>query len=59
LVATQQTDAYDRWACRWFLRWLSETPRPRIDTAAGIAGALEELPMEPVAAMEAVRQVVR
>jgi hypothetical protein len=37
LVAAQQLDAYDGWACRWLARWLNETPgvtadlRPRAD----------------------------
>jgi hypothetical protein len=26
LVATQQLDAYDGWACCWLARWLNETP---------------------------------
>jgi hypothetical protein len=59
LMAMRQTDACDRWACRWYVRWLSETPLPTIDAAAEIAGALEELPMGPVAPMETVQYAVR
>jgi hypothetical protein len=59
IVAMQRTEQYDAWAKRWFVRWLNETPRPRIDTAAEIAGALEELPIEPVAAMDAIRTLGR
>jgi hypothetical protein len=29
LVAAQQLDAYDGWACRWLARWLNETPGVR------------------------------
>lgn len=33
----------------WFVRWLTETPKPTISTAAEVAGALEDLPSEPKA----------
>ena len=56
LVATQQTDAYDGWACRWLTRWLSETPGATIERAADLAGALADLPAEPLAADEAIRR---
>jgi hypothetical protein len=57
LVATQQTEAYDSWACRWLARWLSETPGATIERAAELAGALADLPTEPLAADEAIRRV--
>jgi hypothetical protein len=54
LVAAQQLDAYDGWACRWLARWLSETPGVTIDLAAEVAASLAELPAEP-AAFETLR----
>jgi hypothetical protein len=48
----QQTDAYDAWARRWFLRWLSESERPSIEVAAELAGTLADLPSEPQALQE-------
>ena len=55
LVATQQHDIYDVWACRWLARWLSETPGATIDQAAEIAGSLADLPSEPRESLEAIR----
>ena len=54
LVAAQQLDAYDGWACRWLARWLNETPGVTIDLAAEVAPSLAELPAEP-AALETLR----
>lgn len=54
LVVVQQPDAYDGWACRWLARWLSETQGATIDQAAEIAEALAEIPIEPLAALEAI-----
>jgi hypothetical protein len=48
LVAAER-DTFDAWACRWLARWLSESPRPTIEHAAELAGALAELPEEPQA----------
>jgi hypothetical protein len=59
LVATQQHDSYDVWACRWLARWLRETPQASIDQAAEIAGSLADLPSEPRAAIEAIDGVTR
>jgi hypothetical protein len=56
LIAAQRLDQYDRWACRWLGRWLAETSAATIDQAAEIAGALAELPLEPVAATDAIRR---
>jgi hypothetical protein len=47
LVAIQQHESYDRWACRWLARWLDEVSGATIDQAAEVAGALAELPSEP------------
>ena len=55
LVATQQLDTYDQWACRWLTRWLAETPGARIDAAAEVAAALADLPTEPGESLEAIR----
>ena len=49
LVAAQQLDAYDGWACRWPARWLNETPGVTADQAAEVAPSLAELPAEPTA----------
>jgi hypothetical protein len=49
LVAAQQLDAYDGWACRWLARWLNETPGVTADQAAELAASLAELPAEPAA----------
>ncbi len=49
LVAAEQPQDYDRWACRWLARWLSESGAATIDTAAELAGALVDLPSEPQA----------
>ena len=57
LVATQQLDAYDGWACRWLARWLSETPGVTADRAAEVAASLAELPAEP-AALDTLREFV-
>jgi hypothetical protein len=54
LVAAQQLDAYDGWACRWLARWLNETPGVTIDLAAEVTASLAELPAEP-AALETLR----
>ena len=54
LVAAQQLDAYDGWACRWLARWLTETPGVTADQAAEVAASLAELPSEP-AAFETLR----
>ena len=54
LVAAQQLDAYDGWACRWLARWLNETPGVTADQAAEVAASLAELPAEP-AAFETLR----
>ena len=54
LVAAQQLDAYDGWACRWLARWLTETPGVTADQAAEVAASLAELPAEP-AALETLR----
>jgi hypothetical protein len=56
LVAAQQLDAYDAWACRWLARWLSESRTATIDTAAELAATLAELPTEPAASVEAIRE---
>ncbi|MGA2321238.1 MAG: hypothetical protein ABSG95_10940 [Solirubrobacteraceae bacterium] len=48
LVANQQLDVYDEWACRWLARWLKETPGVTVDLAAEVAASLAELPAEPV-----------
>jgi hypothetical protein len=37
---------------------MSQANGPKIETAAEVAGALDDLPIEPVAAMEDVRQAV-
>jgi hypothetical protein len=42
LVAAQQLDAYDGWACRWLARWLNETPGVTYDRAAEVAASLAE-----------------
>jgi hypothetical protein len=58
LVAVQRHEEYDRWACRWLERWLSETGGATIDETAEIAGALAELPEEP-RSLDAIRGVLR
>jgi hypothetical protein len=57
LIAAQQHEEYDRWACRWLTRWLTETPGATIDQTAEIAGALAELPTEPES-FAAIRQAL-
>lgn len=54
LVAAQQLDAYDGWACRWLARWLNETPGVTAEQAAEVAASLAGLPGEP-AAFETLR----
>jgi hypothetical protein len=56
LVAAQQLDVYDGWACRWLTRWLNETPAKTIDEAAEVAAALAELPLEPLQALAVIRR---
>jgi hypothetical protein len=57
LVAAQQLEAYDGWACRWLARWLGETRGATIDQAAEIAGALADVPSEPDGGLEAILAV--
>jgi hypothetical protein len=56
LVAAQQLDTYDAWACRWLARWLSESQNATIDIAAELAATLAELPIEPDESVEAIRR---
>jgi hypothetical protein len=56
LVAAQELDSYDAWACRWLARWLSESHKATIDTAAELAATLAELPIEPGGSIEAIRR---
>lgn len=56
LVASQELDAYDAWACRWLARWLEESRKATIDTAAELAARLAELPVEPQESLEAIRR---
>jgi len=58
LVAIQQHESYDRWACRWLARWLEEATGPTIDRAADVAAALAELPSEPQA-FDAILRMLR
>ena len=53
LVAEQQPQDFDAWACRWFVRWLEARPRT-IEQAADVAGQLADLPAEP-SIIEALR----
>ena len=56
LIADQQPDAYNAWALRWLERWIGESPRPTIATAAELAGCLADLPVERHIALQAIRQ---
>jgi hypothetical protein len=56
LVAAQELDAYDAWACRWLARWLGESHKATIDTAAELAATLAELPAEPDGSIDAIRR---
>jgi hypothetical protein len=58
LIAAQQHEVYDRWACRWLMRWLEEASRATIDQAADVEGALAELPNEPES-LDAIREMLR
>jgi hypothetical protein len=57
LVAEQQPEHYDGWARRWLARWMDEAPAPSISSAADVAAALTDLPMEPVAAREELERL--
>jgi hypothetical protein len=56
LVAAQELDAYDAWACRWLARWLNESRAATIDTAAELATTLAELPSESSGSLDAIRR---
>ncbi len=56
LVVVRDLDAYDVWACRWLGRWLRETRGASIERAAELAGALADLPGEPVTALSVLRR---
>jgi nucleotide-binding universal stress UspA family protein len=56
LVAVQELDAYDAWACRWLARWLDESRKATIDRAAELAATLAELPVEPDGSVEEIRR---
>jgi hypothetical protein len=56
LVVVQDSGAYDEWACRWLARWLEEVRGASIETAAELAAALADLPIEPAAALAALRR---
>jgi hypothetical protein len=58
LVVGQQHESYDRWACRWLMRWLEEASAATIDQVADVAGALAELPNEPQS-LDAIREMLR
>jgi hypothetical protein len=55
LIAAQRPEAYDIWASRWMVRWLSEAHEATIDRAVDVAAALAALPLEP----EALQTIVR
>ena len=59
LVVVRDLDSYDEWACRWLARWLRETRGARIERAAELAGALADLPAEPVPALSELRRSYR
>jgi hypothetical protein len=56
LVAAYRPDAYDSWASRWMVRWLTEASGATIDHAVDIAAALAALPAEPEA-LETIRRL--
>jgi hypothetical protein len=56
LVVAHDVDSYDGWACRWLVRWLSETRAPTIEDAAELAGALADMPSEPMPALAVLRR---
>jgi hypothetical protein len=58
LVAAQELDAYDAWACRWLARWLGESHKATIDAAAELAATLAELPQEPGGSLEVIRRAL-
>lgn len=55
LVIAHRPQEFDAWACRWLARWLAEAPGATIEMAAEIAGALADLPAEPVASLDVIR----
>ena len=55
LIARESPKEFDAWALRWLSRWISEAPAATIDLAAEVAGALADLPSEPVTALDAIR----
>jgi hypothetical protein len=57
-VALQSPSEYDAWACRWLMRWLTETPAPTIEQAAEVAASLADLPSEPLAAAAALKETL-
>jgi hypothetical protein len=59
LVVVHDLAAYDAWACRWLARWLRETRGATIEAAAELAGALADLPGEPLAALPTLRRAQR
>jgi hypothetical protein len=58
VVIAQRPDEYDAWARRWLERWIT-TPEATINNTADIAAALAELPVEPVVALQTLREACR
>jgi hypothetical protein len=59
LIAAQRPRAYDAWALRWLARWIDETRRATIASAAELAGALADLGLQHPGAREAIQRVLR
>lgn len=57
-VALQSPSEYDAWACRWLMRWLTETPAPTIEQAANVAASLADLPSEPLHAAATLKETL-
>jgi hypothetical protein len=55
----QQLDDCDAWSDHWLQRWLKETSSPKRERTADVAIALAELPVEPKAALETIREACR
>jgi hypothetical protein len=58
LVAVQEDNRYDTWACRWLARWLIETDSASTQQAAELAVALAELPIEPDTTLTNIQQML-